>query len=87
MSESELPSAYDPIFRFIEKAGLIIFLVYAVVLIAIAIVKPDPYAGAWHLVIGNLFLGRAYNITVGLQEGYHPATFSGSSQESVQKTS
>jgi len=73
MSESEQPSAYDPILRLIEKAGLIIFLVYAAVLIAIAIIEPDPYAGAWHLVIGNLLLGRAYNITVGLQEGYHPA--------------
>jgi uncharacterized membrane protein len=73
MSEPEQPSAYDPTLRLILKSGFIILLSYAVALIAIAIIEPDPYAGAWRLVIGNLLLGRAYNITVGLQEGYHPA--------------
>ena len=71
MSDTQEIAAYDPALRRIEKIGLLCLLGYAVALVAVAAIQPDPYAGAWHLVIGNLFLGRAYNITVGLQEGYH----------------
>ncbi|MCL4694583.1 MAG: small multi-drug export protein [Candidatus Hydrogenedentes bacterium] len=70
MSEHQQPPAYDPTLRLIERSGVGILLVYVATLIAVAIIEPDPYAGAWHLIIGNLFLGRAYNITVGLKEGY-----------------
>ncbi len=71
MSNTHEIPAYDRTLRLIEKTGLICLVIYLAVLIGIAVAKPEPYAGAWHLVVGNLFLGRAYNITVGLKEGYH----------------
>lgn len=70
MSENQQPPAYDSTLRLIERSGVAVFLVYVATLIAVGILEPVPYAGAWHLVLGNLFLGRAYNITVGLREGY-----------------
>lgn len=72
MSEMQEVPAYDSTLRFIERIGLACLVLYAASLMAIAAIEPEPYAGAWHLVIGNLLIGRTYNITFGLIEGYSP---------------
>jgi len=72
MSEASTVAAYDRSLRRIERTGLFCLALYIAGLVVVAVVQPDPYAGVWHLAIGNFLIGRAYNITVGLQNGYHP---------------
>jgi len=56
--------------RRIHRIGWGIFVVWAAVLVAWAIIYPDPYAQGWRLVLELLFLGRAVSIADGIASGF-----------------
>jgi len=64
------PLTMRPGLRRIHRIGWSIFLVWAAVLVAWALIDPDPYAQGWRLVLELLFLGRAVSIADGIASGF-----------------
>jgi uncharacterized membrane protein len=59
-----------PELRRIHRAGWLLFAVWAGVLVVWALIRPDPYAQGWRLVLELLFLGRAVSIADGVASGF-----------------
>jgi uncharacterized membrane protein len=59
-----------PELRNIHRTGWSIFVVWATVLVVWAVIKPEPYAQGWRLVLELLFLGRAVSIADGIASGF-----------------
>ena len=68
-----LPVKLRPELRRIQRFGWGLFLVWSAILVAVAVVKPDPYAGSWRLVLELLFLGQAVSIADGIADGFGSA--------------
>mgnify|MGYP005861488903 CR=1 FL=1 len=56
--------------RRMHRAGWLLFAVWAAVLIAWGVFRPEPYARGWQLVLELLFVGRAVNIYDGIHLGF-----------------
>ena len=75
MSETVPPSVHsesasisrtsEKLLRALTKCGWVLFAVWAVTLVTWGVVRPDPYAQGWRLVLELAFLGRLVNIADG----------------------
>ncbi len=66
----------DPELRHLGRialAGWCLFFVWAIALIVWGVVRPDPYAQGWRLVLELAFLGRLVNIADGVAQGFSTA--------------
>ncbi len=54
----------------ISYVGWPLFIAYLGVIAGFALWQPKPYALGGLLVLGNLFIGRAFNISLGLQQDF-----------------
>lgn len=72
MSEADvtIPPSYDRTLWVIEWTGVALVAIWAILLAAFGILRPDPYAGSWQLVLGQLVVGRAYSVSAGLNGGF-----------------
>lgn len=59
-----------PKLKRIQRLGWGLFVLWSTTLVAIAIIRPDPYAQGWRLVLELLFLGRAVSIADGIASGF-----------------
>lgn len=57
-------SARAPLRR-IALAGLLLLAIWAAVLVAFAVLRPDPYAHSWRLVLELMFLGILVSVSEG----------------------
>ena len=62
--------AFGPRLRAISHIGQVCLAVWIAVLVVLGIMWPDPYAGAWQLVLGQIVGGRAFSISHGLNSGF-----------------
>lgn len=60
----------DPALRIMERVGWALFAVWAIALIAWAVVEPDPYAQGWRLVLELAFVGRLISVADGVSNGF-----------------
>ena len=65
-----LTSREDKELTYISRAGWILFVIWAAVLIMWGYLQPNPYAEGWRLVLELLFLGRLVNIADGMSTGF-----------------
>lgn len=54
----------------IQIAGVVCLTLWALVLFFLGTWEPEPYAEAWRLIVGQLFVGRAYSVSAGLKHGF-----------------
>jgi uncharacterized membrane protein len=59
-----------PELRRIHRAGWGLFFVWTALLAAWGLVRPEPYADGWRLVLELLLLGRAVSIADGVANGF-----------------
>jgi uncharacterized membrane protein len=59
------------VLRRIHRAGWALFAVWALVLVAWGILRPDPYAQGWRLVLELAFVGRLVSVADGIASGFH----------------
>jgi len=56
--------------RRLHRAGWVLFVAWAGLLVVWAIVQPDPYVRGWRLVLELMFLGRAVSIADGISSEF-----------------
>ena len=62
--------AFGPRLRTINHIGQICLTIWIAVLVVIGIVWPEPYAGAWQLILYQMVGGRAASISHGLSQNF-----------------
>jgi len=71
-SVSQRPAAYDGKLRFIEGVGLAGLAATVLLFIVLGLVWPEPYKNVFLLVFAHIATGRAGNVVMGLEMGFHP---------------
>jgi len=68
---SQTPAqAFDPRLRLIMRLGQVSLTAWIVLLVLLGIFLRHPYDKVWQLVLGQVAVGRAWSITIGLNLGF-----------------
>ena len=63
-------AALDRALGHVKKAAVVTVIAWLLSMVILAFLRPDPYASAWQVVLGQLVAGRVFAVSLGLNHGY-----------------
>lgn len=63
-------AALDRALCHVKKAAVVSVSAWLLSMVILALLRPDPYASAWQVVLGQLVAGRVFAVSLGLNHGY-----------------
>ncbi len=63
-------AALDRAVRRVTQAAVIGVSVWLLSMVALAVLRPAPYASVWQVVLGQIVAGRVFAVSLGLNHGY-----------------